>query len=218
MWSSGSSAATVNNCCVMYFFPFFALRSLSSVVSSKSSTPPSLHLLSASLLSVISSFSAFAPRPSIIFIHACLGCTVWIFLLDPVLRLISLCGRWIYIHDHGFAFWGAAVVEESCPTTTRGYRGNHICVCISWDEPVLQAQDDTLTRMKKRKKKKESYWICVWLAVVFLIILSHMWRRSNAGEPFVVRWWILDAEGAAVEGEQTCCSISRNPCVRIDVS
>lgn len=46
------------------------------------------------------------------------------------------------------------MVEESCPTT-RGYGGNHICVCISWDEPVSQARGDALTRMKERKKKRK---------------------------------------------------------------
>lgn len=43
------------------------------------------------------------------------------------------------------------MIEESCPTT-RGYGGNNICyVCISWSEPVMHAQDDTLTQMKKNR-------------------------------------------------------------------
>lgn len=47
------------------------------------------------------------------------------------------------------------MMEESCPTT-RGYGGNNLCyVCISWNKPVLQAQNDTLTRMEAKKKKKE---------------------------------------------------------------
>lgn len=61
--------------------------------------------------------------------------------------------------------WRCVMMEESCPTT-EGYRGNNICyVCISWNEPVLHAQDDTLTQIKK--KKEEIYWICVWLTAGF---------------------------------------------------
>ena len=53
------------------------------------------------------------------------------------------------------------MMEESCPTT-RGYGRNNICyVCISWNEPVLQTQDDTLTQMKKEKKKKYIGSVCV---------------------------------------------------------
>lgn len=148
------------------FFSFFALRSLSSVVSSKSSTPPFLHLLSASLLSVISSFSAFAPCPSIIFIHACLGCTVWIFLLEAVVEthffmwpLNLYSWPWIRIR-RGCS--GGGVMSHH----TRLWRESYLCLYqLGWAR--VAGTRWRLDSDEGKKKKKESYWICVWLAVVF---------------------------------------------------
>lgn len=69
-------------------------------------------------------------------------CRCWDSFLYGALNLYS----WPWMH-----IWRCVMMEESCPTT-QGYRGNNICyVCISWNEPVLHAQDDTLTQIKKRR-------------------------------------------------------------------
>lgn len=167
------------------FFPF---QPSSSVFSSQFLTPPSLRLLTVFILSVISSLLHHAAQLYLLMhispysMNILIRCCCW----DPFLYGASNLYSWPRMH-----ILRCVMIEEPCPTT-RVDGWNNICyVCISWNEPVLRIQDDTLTRMQEKK-----YWICVWLTVFFDHLVTQILCRID------VQWWILDVEGEAVEGEQ----------------
>ncbi len=136
----------------------------SSVIKLLLTTPPSLHLLTASLLSVISSPLPLRHIAQLYFfmhalvysINILIRCRCWDPLLYGALDLYS----WPWMH-----ILRGVMMEDSCPTT-RGCRGNICYVCISWNKPVLQGQNDTFAQMKKKRNILDlcvthgGFWSC----------------------------------------------------------
>lgn len=151
---------------MIYIFSYFSSQSLSSVFSSQFSPPPSLYLLTVFLLSVISFLLPLHHVAQLyFFMHALvysMNIPIRWCCWDPFLYGALTLYSWPWRH-----ILRCVMMEESCPTTW-GYGGNNICcVCISWNEPVSHARDDTLTK-KKRKEKKDIGSVCdsQWFLII----------------------------------------------------
>lgn len=114
---------------------------------------PSLRLLTAFLLSVIS---------SLVPLHHIAQLYLFMLALVYSMNILMRCSCWetffYFIFFHGalnLYSWPwmhilrDVMMEESCSTQRSWGRNNICCVCISSDELVLQAKDDTLTQMKE---------------------------------------------------------------------
>ena len=149
---SGSCIATVNNCCMIIFFSicFSIIKLRIQHTAFDASISPSPYSISPACLS----FPLFCLcAQSLNYIYSCMSWLIYNmnilirrFCWDPLLYGALNLYSWPWMH-----ILRCVMMEQSCPAT-QGYRGNNICyVCISWNEPVSLAQDDTLTQMKKKQ-------------------------------------------------------------------